>query len=128
MIPVPAQTGPIEPLGWVFPTILEGAAFAAEIAGAAVIVGTSVVVVAQLLRGTYRRRAADWRELRSLLGRGLVLGLEFLIGADILRTIVAPTVEDLIILAAIVVIRTILALSVGYELRQLSTEAEQEEQ
>jgi len=45
---------------------------------------------------------------RNELGHYLSLGLEFLIGADILKTAISPTWEDLGQLAAIVGIRTIL--------------------
>jgi uncharacterized membrane protein len=47
-------------------------------------------------------------DLRLFLGRYLVLGLEFQLGADILSTAVAPTWEEVQLLAAIVVIRTVL--------------------
>ena len=42
------------------------------------------------------------------MGRYLVLGLEFQLGSDILSTAVAPTIAEIKILAAIVVIRTVL--------------------
>lgn len=45
---------------------------------------------------------------RNELGHYLSLGLEFLIGADILKTAISPTWDDLGQLAAIVGIRTIL--------------------
>ena len=45
-------------------------------------------------------------EIRLYLGRYLVLGLEFQVGADILSTAVAPTISDVELLAAIAVIRT----------------------
>ena len=42
------------------------------------------------------------------LGRWLVLGLEFMLAADIVRTAIAPTWDDIGMLAAIAVIRTFL--------------------
>ncbi len=47
-------------------------------------------------------------EIRLFLGRHLALGLEFQLGADILGTAVAPTFREVQLLAAIVVIRTVL--------------------
>ena len=47
-------------------------------------------------------------EIRLYFGQYLVLGLEFQLGADILATAVSPTFEDVQLLAAIVVIRTVL--------------------
>jgi uncharacterized membrane protein len=47
-------------------------------------------------------------EVRLFLGRYLALGLEFQLGADILSTAVAPTLDDVILLGAIAAIRTAL--------------------
>jgi uncharacterized membrane protein len=57
-------------------------------------------------------------ELRLFLGRYLVLGLEFQLGADILGTAVTPTFEEVELLAAIVVIRTVLNYFLQKELEQ----------
>ena len=55
-------------------------------------------------------------EIRLYLGRFLALGLEFQIGADILSTAVAPTFDDVLLLGAIVVIRTALNYFLSKEL------------
>ncbi len=46
--------------------------------------------------------------LRHHLGSYLLLGLEFLIAADIIHTIIKPTLDELAVLGSIVAIRTIL--------------------
>jgi uncharacterized membrane protein len=56
------------------------------------------------------------RNLRQVLGYYLLLGLEFLIAADIIDTLMKPTSQDLIILGAIVAIRTIISYSLNSEL------------
>jgi uncharacterized membrane protein len=90
-----------------------------ELAGVGVIVlgvALSLLVCAtQLLR----RRAwpATYADLRSNLGRGILLGLELLVGADIIATITAPlTFESVGLLAAIVAIRTFLSFSLETEI------------
>lgn len=105
-------------------SILATLAFALEVVGAAIIVGAAALALAELIRVPIRGRRFVWQEVRRLFGRGLVLGLEFLIGADVLRTIVAPTLEDLAILGAIIVLRTILSLSIEFELRQATGESD----
>jgi len=55
-------------------------------------------------------------EIRLYLGRYLVLGLEFQLGADILSTAVAPTLDDVILLGAIATIRTALNFFLSQEL------------
>jgi len=56
------------------------------------------------------------RKLRQVLGYYLLLGLEFLIAADIIETLMNPTSQDLIILGAIVAIRTVISYSLNSEL------------
>ena len=55
--------------------------------------------------------------LRHHLGSYILLGLEFLIAADIIRTILQPTKEDLIILGSIVAIRTVLSDFLNMEMK-----------
>lgn len=57
------------------------------------------------------------QQLRHLLGYHLLLGLEFLIAADIIDTLMKPSAHDLLVLGAIVVIRTIISLSLNAELK-----------
>ena len=63
------------------------------------------------------------RKLRQVLGYYLLLGLEFLIAADIIDTLMKPTTQDLIILGAIVAIRTVISYSLNSELAHNSPHA-----
>lgn len=55
--------------------------------------------------------------LRSDLGRAILLGLEFLVAADIVNTVaIDPTLDSLAVLAGIVVIRTFLSFALEVEL------------
>ena len=54
---------------------------------------------------------------RQDLGRAILLGLEFLVAGDIIRTVVvAPTFDNVIVLGLIVPIRTFLSMSLQLEL------------
>lgn len=57
------------------------------------------------------------RKLRQTLGFYLLLGLEFLIAADIVDTLMRPELRELAVLGAIVAIRTIISFSLNAELR-----------
>ena len=57
------------------------------------------------------------KKLRHVLGYYLLLGLEFLIAADIIGTLMKPRVQDLAVLGAIVIIRTIISYSLNAELK-----------
>ena len=57
-----------------------------------------------------------YRRLRQDIGRAILLGLEVLVAADIIRTVaVTPTLDSVAILGAIVVIRTFLSISMQVE-------------
>ena len=61
---------------------------------------------------------------RLKLGHSLSLALELLIGADILKSSIAPTWEDLGQLATIVIIRTVLNYFLLYEMKKVREEDE----
>jgi uncharacterized membrane protein len=63
-------------------------------------------------------RDYTYNQIRLYLGRYLVLGLEFQLGADILSTAVAPTLDDVILLGAIATIRTVLNYFLSQELER----------
>lgn len=75
---------------------------------AVVLIAFAVVLAAwRTLKSAGARGAAHpWTDVRLDLGRSLALALEFLLAADIVRTAVAPTWNDISKLAAIAVIRT----------------------
>lgn len=89
-------------------------------AGAALVIGLSS---ARALWGYLRAVATDRslsvpkEEIRLSLGRSLALALELELGADILKTAVAPTWNDIGLLAAIAVLRTTLNYFLERELR-----------
>ena len=90
-----------------------------EIAGVAIIL--IAVVLATVLFLVQGARKRDWRgayeRYRANLGRGILLGLELLVGADIIATVTAPlTFQSVGLLAAIVVIRTFLSFSLETEI------------
>lgn len=68
-----------------------------------------------LMRG---KRAVDaYNYLRTFLGRSLLLGLEFLVAGDIIKTVaIGPTFDSVIVLAIIVLVRTVLSLSIDVEI------------
>lgn len=61
------------------------------------------------------------RKLRATFGTYLLLGLEFLIASDILKTVLEPTMNELIILGGIVVVRTVLSIFLNKEIKDLES-------
>lgn len=93
---------------------------AVEIVGTAIIVvgafGTLGAFLIGLVKSATRRETLV-ADFRSGLGRSILLGLEFLVAADIINTVaVEPTIESLLVLAGIVLIRTFLSFSLEVEI------------
>lgn len=83
---------------------------------AAVVVGAVAAAVFAILRAV-RRQGPVYRPFRRFLGRSILLGLELLVAADIIRTVaVTPTLESVGVLAGIVLIRTFLSFSLELEI------------
>lgn len=89
------------------------------------VAGVAVMVLGMLVATLYflnsRRRGkeptAAYQNYRHGIGRAILLGLEILIVADIIRTIaIEPTFSSLGILAIIVLIRTFLSATLELEL------------
>ena len=81
-----------------------------DLAGVIVIAAAIVVAAAIAARRLHGREASVYTGLRRDIGRGVLLGLELLVAADIIRTVaVDPSLESVAILAGIVLVRTFLS-------------------
>ena len=86
-------------------------------AGVAVTIVGALAATIAAGRRIYRRQPDTYRRYRQQLGRSILLGLELLVAADIIRTVaVTPTVRSVVVLAGIVVIRTFLSFSLELEI------------
>lgn len=97
--------------------IVENAGKTIDVVGVAVIAAGAVLAaggaIGRMLRGT----GDAYRVFRQQLGRSILLGLEFLVAADIIRTVaVEPTLQSVGVLAGIVLIRTFLSFSLELEI------------
>jgi uncharacterized membrane protein len=97
---------------------------AVEAVGAAIVGFGALATVAIYLLSLFGIRKRSYTEIRLFLGRYLALGLEFQLGSDILSTAVAPTIAEVKILAAIVVIRTVLNYFLSREIEREREEVE----
>ena len=87
------------------------------------VVGVAVIALAFLyatLRAIVELRAKTpeaYESLKIYIGRALQLGLEFLVAADIIRTVtVSPTREEILSLGLLIVVRTVLSWSITVEI------------
>jgi uncharacterized membrane protein len=97
--------------------VIEDVVRVVEGVGAAIMVVGGLVAFGRAAVESRRRPGEAYDGLRRDLGRAILLGLEVLIIADIIRTIVVePTIESVVVLAAIVLIRIVLSFSLEVEI------------
>lgn len=103
-------------MDWV--RVADSASTAFELIGLAIIVGGFLFALARAA-GVWRADGLSqaYEALRATFGRSVLLGLEVLVAADIIRTVaVEPTLSNLVVLGLLVVIRTFLSWSLEVEI------------
>jgi uncharacterized membrane protein len=91
--------------------LFEGAGVAVMVVGAFVSVGMV------LLQRHKESGESAFRHFRQKVGRSILLGLELLVAADIIRTVSEePTLQGVLVLGMIVLIRTFLSFTLAVEL------------
>jgi uncharacterized membrane protein len=103
-----------------FRHIMEVVGTSVDGVGVFIVAGGMIVATLRLVP-RLRDRSDDTGSYYSLyrqdVGRAILLGLEFLIAGDIIRTVVvAPTLQNVVVLGLIVLIRTFLSLSLQLEI------------
>jgi uncharacterized membrane protein len=98
--------------------VVEALAKVLELVGAAIILGGVVLAPVRFAVDGSRTSWNDaYQRYRAGVGRGILLGLELLVGADIIATITAPlTFASVGLLGAIIAIRTFLSFSLETEI------------
>ena len=87
--------------------------------GAAIILYGGVLTITRTLQLELKRSIdLNFHDIRRDFTHKIVFGLDFLVASDILRTIVAPSQEEILFLGATVIIRTVM----GYFLTKEATE------
>jgi uncharacterized membrane protein len=88
-----------------------------DVAGVIAIVVGAILATVFAIRGLLRRTGPVYAPFRRFLGRSILLGLELLVAADIIKTVaISPTLESVLVLGGIVLIRTFLSFSLELEI------------
>jgi len=88
-----------------------------DTAGVATMVIGALLATATAVRTVRADRPGTYRRFRQQLGRSILLGLELLVAADIIRTVaITPTLDSVLVLGLIVLIRTFLSFSLELEI------------
>jgi len=93
--------------------ILKDISFVIGLISFAIMAYGALLAIVNLIRAEIARFSGKYNiervsVIRRNFGNYLLLGLEFLIAADIIQTIITPTLEELAILGGIVIVRTVL--------------------
>lgn len=97
--------------------IAEYATVLLDLAGIVVLVGGFGYSLLRALRPS-RGDDTRYRRMRQDMGRTILLGLELLVAADIVRTVaIEPSMERVGVLAVVVLVRTFLSMSIEVELQ-----------
>jgi uncharacterized membrane protein len=89
-----------------------------DVAGVVAIVVGAIIATVLAIRSLLRKSGPVYAPFRRFLGRSILLGLELLVAADIIKTVaISPTLESVIVLGGIVLIRTFLSFSLELEIR-----------
>lgn len=101
-----------------FHSTMETVGQSVDAAGVAAIVIGALAATVRAAWDTLRHSAGDtYGAYRRRLGRSILLGLELLVAADIIRSVaISPTLDSVLVLALIVLIRTFLSFSLELEI------------
>lgn len=87
--------------------------------GALFIVYGAAIAIAELLAREVRIRDLSYHDIRWVFTTRILIGLEFFVAADVIKTVLEPTFQDLILLGALVTIRTVVGYFLGKEVSDL---------
>lgn len=110
--------------------IMEWLAVAIDLTGSLIMIWAFVAAVVSVLlsyfrSGDARSRIRDMQIARCGLGMKLVFALELMIVSDLLQTIISRSVDDLVFLGGLVIIRTTIAYFLNQEIKDVEAELAQ---
>jgi uncharacterized membrane protein len=98
-------------------TAIEAAALAIEVLAVTVIVVAISFGTVRFLVHVQRQKDKAYEGYKSFLGKALLLGLEFLVAAGIIRTVaLEPTLPNVLLLGLLVIVRTFLSWALVVEM------------
>ncbi|NLA37938.1 MAG: DUF1622 domain-containing protein [Methanomicrobiales archaeon] len=103
-----------------FETVIGVAGTVLGISGALFIIYGAAIAIIELLARETRIRVRGYPDIRGTFTTRILIGLEFFVAADVLKTIFEPTLQELIVLGSIVAIRTVVSYFLGREVSGLA--------
>ncbi len=99
--------------------IIPYAITALELIGVIIIIIGALKAVFRLIISKFN---LDDVNIKLILAKSLELGLEFKLAAEILKTVIIQTIDELLILSAVVILRVIMTFVIYWEIKSVETE------
>ena len=90
-----------------------------SIFGAILIIYGGLRAIITIIKVELLKKPSDYNMIRADFTSKIVLSLEFFIAADLIRTVIQPTLDEVVILAVIVAIRTVVGYSLDKEAKDI---------
>lgn len=87
--------------------------------GALILIYGGLTAVVKILELEILKKPFNYTDIRRDFTSKIVFSLEFFVAADVLNTLLTPTMNEIILLGGIVFIRTFLAYFMGQEAKEL---------
>lgn len=92
--------------------------------GAAIIFYGGLRSMFEIVVGEALRRPPNYNAVRRSFTAKILVGLEFFVASDLITSILTPTLDDVIVLAIIVAIRTVVSYTLDKEIKEMEPEEE----
>ncbi len=102
-----------------WPDVINAVVTVFELVGALIIFYGSARAVAEIVASAIHRQPPSYSAIRREYTKKISLALEFFVANDLVRTIIEPSLNQAIVLAFIVGIRTVVGWSLSQELKEL---------
>ena len=88
--------------------------FILEIMGVFVVFSTCIKAFWEYIQNTFMKRHI---KIQTHLAKGLATGLEFKLGAEILKTLLVEDIDELLVLGAVFILRALMSILIHFELK-----------
>lgn len=109
-----------EAIAWLLPHAIS----ALELAGILIVLQSGAFAIYEYVLSVFLHRRVN---LQTHFGKGLVTALEFKMSAEILKTVLVHSLDELIVLGTVILLRAVLSLLIHYEMRHGYREIEKDE-
>jgi uncharacterized membrane protein len=106
-----------------YQTIIDAIGLFLSLFGAAIIVYGGIGAIIKIIAKEIQRQSLEYNAIRMDFTSKIMIGLEFFIAGDLMKSILMPNLNEVVILAIIVAIRTVVGYSLNQEIKTIGPNA-----